>query len=129
MTDRTDEALVTASTLVSFLVTVVLLLRLHPAWTLQLAVVTYGLLLLDTLLVPLLRNSVLWLLPVHGMAVLIGVYGALLLVDHQHLWVYLAGLLLFVLFAFLHMAYFDRRWHHHARSSDQHTSTTESTED
>jgi peptidoglycan/LPS O-acetylase OafA/YrhL len=125
-----EETLLLVGTMVGFLVTTVLLRILHPTWTLQFAAVTYGLLLLATLVLPfVLHRDIVGRILLHCAAVLLGVCIAVFFLDQNHRWAYMAGALLFVVLMLAGLAYPDRRWHLHVRTSEQQTSTTEGPED
>lgn len=124
-----EETLGLAGTTVGFLVTNVLLRRFRPPWTLQFAVVTFGLLLFVLLLLLVVHRGTVWQILVYCMAVLLGVYVAVFFIDHRHVWDYLGGALLFAVLALAELAYLDRRERLHARTSEQQTSTTEDSEE
>ena len=125
-----EETVLLVGTMVGFLVTTVLLRIMHPTWILQFAAVTYGLLLLGTLMLPfVLHRDIVGRILLHCTAVLLGVCVAVVFIDRKHLWAYVAGALLFVVLALAGLAYSDRRWPLHARTPEQQTSTTEGPEE
>jgi hypothetical protein len=127
---KAQEALSLADTVVGFLVTYVLMWRFRPAWTLQFAAVTYGLLLLGTVLLPFMfHRDVVGHFLMHGTAVRLGVCMAVFFIDHKHLWAWIAGALLYIVLMFAGLMYADRRWPPHARTSEQQSPSTENSEE